>query len=386
MARYFHRTNKTSSAAPSTNEIGEGEITINSLSTLGGRLYIKLSNGEIRRFIGLGLTEAQKTRHGGTNNTFASESAPSDGSADSLMRFQYNALGNHTINNINSGKLTWNDGLGRLNINRAGTPAGATLHVGGDVKISTMTDWSGSTFNSNFKMVGWSNTDNSLYGIPSQNFVSYISDGGIPSSKLGTIGTDKLPIIPVNKGGTGIDVGAGGGTADGSIIHYYYRYNGSTGQYDTRFTTENNFKWDSDNDRLGVNTATPETTLHVNGTIRYDNRPSPTTITPIGVDYQGNIVEDSSSRRFKEDIQPYTKSLSTIINLAPVTFKFLGNDKVNAGLIAEDLDDLGLDEFVIKDEQNRPKSILYSNIVALLINGIKELKTELDQVKQQLGQ
>ena len=62
MPKILHRTNRTTSSAPATSELSEGEIGINNY-TLGtsvngfnnGRLYIKLSDGSVKRFIGLGL-------------------------------------------------------------------------------------------------------------------------------------------------------------------------------------------------------------------------------------------------------------------------------------------------------------------------------------------
>jgi hypothetical protein len=369
MARYFHRTNKTSAAAPSASEIGEGEIAINSSASLGGtdgtpgRLYIKMSNGEIRRFIGLGLTDAFKTKYGGTNNTFSGATSPADSSADSLMRFQHSSVGNHTINNINSGKLTWNDSSGRLNINRVGTAAQATLHVGGNVRIDTINNWSGSSFGSTFALMGRSTIDNEVYGIPSQNFVSYIADGGISSNKLG--------IVALNKGGLGASLSPN----DGDTLYY------STTS--TAFSTTSNLKWDNSNNRLGVNTSSPGTTLHVNGVIRASLQSG--TGTQVSIDFNGDLIQETSSRRFKENIVDYTKGLSTLTSLNPVTYKYIGQDKINAGLIAEDLVDLGLEEFVIRDEENLPKSISYSHMVSLLINAIKDLKVEVDQLKQQIN-
>jgi hypothetical protein len=56
-------------------------------------------------------------------------------------------------------------------------------------------------------------------------------------------------------------------------------------------------------------------------------------------------------------------------------------DKLFAGLIAEDIDSLGLNEFVEYNENKEPDALSYSHMVALLVNAIKELKTELDELK-----
>ena len=131
--------------------------------------------------------------------------------------------------------------------------------------------------------------------------------------------------------------------------------------------------------------------LHVDGTIRYTTRPAAGTITAIGFDANGDLKASSSSRRFKENIQPYNKGLNDILSLSSVTFTYSGENITNAGFIAEDLNDLGLSEFVIY-EDNQPTSIPYGNMVSLLVNGIKEqnqlineLRDEIELLKQRLN-
>jgi hypothetical protein len=56
------------------------------------------------------------------------------------------------------------------------------------------------------------------------------------------------------------------------------------------------------------------------------------------------------------------------------------NKTLRAGLIAEDLADIGLNEFVVKDSDDNPSAINYDKIVVVLINAIKELKNRLDNI------
>ena len=58
MTKYYHNTNNLNSNTPSSSDIDVGEVCVNSTSlgnitdgVQSGRLYIKLSNGEIRRFV-----------------------------------------------------------------------------------------------------------------------------------------------------------------------------------------------------------------------------------------------------------------------------------------------------------------------------------------------
>ena len=92
----------------------------------------------------------------------------------------------------------------------------------------------------------------------------------------------------------------------------------------------------------------------------------------------GNIIkETSSSRRFKDRITDYPKGVSDLVQLKPVYYNFLNQDKQLAGFIAEDIADQGLEEFVIRDENNMVKDINYTGMISLLVNSIKELHKEI---------
>ena len=110
--------------------------------------------------------------------------------------------------------------------------------------------------------------------------------------------------------------------------------------------------------------------------IQYLNR-------PIGmgsalvVDTSNILRETSSSRRFKDRITDYDKGISDLVQLKPVYYNFLNQDKQLAGFIAEDIADQGLEEFVIRDENNMVKDINYMGMISLLVNSIKELHQEI---------
>ena len=85
----------------------------------------------------------------------------------------------------------------------------------------------------------------------------------------------------------------------------------------------------------------------------------------------------TSSRRFKNTINDATHGLTEVLALRPVTFK--GNndgDKIFGGLIAEEVHDAGLTEFVQYNEDNQPDALAYGNMVSLCIKAIQELKAE----------
>jgi hypothetical protein len=70
--------------------------------------------------------------------------------------------------------------------------------------------------------------------------------------------------------------------------------------------------------------------------------------------------------------------------MRPVYYDGIGNSdlgKTFAGLIAEEIHDLGLTEFVQYAKDGSPDALAYQNMVALLINSIQELKQEIDTLK-----
>jgi len=105
----------------------------------------------------------------------------------------------------------------------------------------------------------------------------------------------------------------------------------------------------------------------------------------VNVASDGHIRRSTSSRRYKNTITDATHGLTELLKLKSVTFK--GNndgDTVFGGLIAEDVHDAGLTEFVQYNDDNEPDALSYGNMVALCIKAIQELKTELDNAKARI--
>lgn len=106
----------------------------------------------------------------------------------------------------------------------------------------------------------------------------------------------------------------------------------------------------------------------------------------VNIDSTGNLFRSTSSRRYKHDIQDYTRGISDVMALRPVFYK--GNNdgaKQYAGLIAEEVDEAGLVEFVQYDNQNQPDSLYYSNMVALSFKALQDLKHENDSLREEIA-
>jgi len=99
----------------------------------------------------------------------------------------------------------------------------------------------------------------------------------------------------------------------------------------------------------------------------------------VTVDASGYLYRSTSSIKYKRDVVDYDKGISTVMQLRPVYYKSKVNDpdgnSINtqyAGLIAEELDALDLDEFVVKDGTGEVEAIHYGNMVALMTKAIQE--------------
>jgi hypothetical protein len=109
------------------------------------------------------------------------------------------------------------------------------------------------------------------------------------------------------------------------------------------------------------------------------------------VNSSGRLGSLSSSKRYKENIAPLQDDSSKILQARPVTFTWKESKERGFGLIAEDMDELGLTNLVVYDSEGRPDSVRYEFISLYLLEvakeqaaSIKELKAENESLKEQL--
>lgn len=114
-----------------------------------------------------------------------------------------------------------------------------------------------------------------------------------------------------------------------------------------------------------------------------------TTTATIGTSKQ--IVRTSSTRTLKKNIQDLDVSAEAIFAMRPRSFKYKGEyakhmgPRTYSGFIAEELADLGLEIWVIRDEEGNPVSIDYLGLTSGLLLGLQALKKEVDELRGLLG-
>jgi hypothetical protein len=106
----------------------------------------------------------------------------------------------------------------------------------------------------------------------------------------------------------------------------------------------------------------------------------------VSVDADGLVRRSTSSLKYKKNVETYSKGLNELMQLRAVTYNSNNEDETQkyAGLIAEEVHDLGLTEFVQYAKDGTPDALAYSNMVSLLVKGIQELKTENNSLLQRV--
>jgi hypothetical protein len=101
----------------------------------------------------------------------------------------------------------------------------------------------------------------------------------------------------------------------------------------------------------------------------------------VGGTLTATTITETSSIVFKENINPITDALDKILHLVGVTYdRKDGSYKDEPGFIAEDVEKI-IPEVVTKNDNGDIYGIRYTKIIAYLVESIKTLKSEIDELK-----
>jgi hypothetical protein len=105
----------------------------------------------------------------------------------------------------------------------------------------------------------------------------------------------------------------------------------------------------------------------------------------MGIDSAGGFYRSVSSIKYKKNVENYTKGLAEVMQIRPVFYNSI-NEKEDgilyAGLIAEEVHELGLTEFVQYAKDGTPDALAYQNMSALAFKAIQEMNTKISQLEQ----
>jgi hypothetical protein len=169
----------------------------------------------------------------------------------------------------------------------------------------------------------------------------------------------------------------GGAMTTGSKNTIIGGYSGNQGGLDIRTTSNNIVLSDGDgNPRLWSNNLgrifVPE--VYTGTTAAAAN---------VVVAASGQLERSTSSIKYKRDVQNATHGLAEVLQLRPVTYKGKGEndgETVFGGLIAEEVHEAGLTEFVQYAADGSPDALAYGNMVSLLTKAIQEQQAIIDSL------
>ena len=95
------------------------------------------------------------------------------------------------------------------------------------------------------------------------------------------------------------------------------------------------------------------------------------------------ILTESSSIRYKTNVETIKYGLDKVLQLRGVSYDKKESGIKELGLIAEEVNEI-LPDVVIKNEEGQPDSVSYGRIVSVLIEAIKDLKQEINEINGKL--
>jgi hypothetical protein len=94
----------------------------------------------------------------------------------------------------------------------------------------------------------------------------------------------------------------------------------------------------------------------------------------------GGTLTENSSIRYKKEIETISYGLDKVLQMRGVTYLKKENDIKEVGVIAEEIAEI-LPDIVLYDSEGKPDSVSYGRITAVLIEAIKDLKKEINELK-----
>lgn len=97
----------------------------------------------------------------------------------------------------------------------------------------------------------------------------------------------------------------------------------------------------------------------------------------------GSMQRSTSSLKYKKNVENYSKGLAEVMQMRPVSYNSKNENETQtyAGLIAEEVHELGLTEFVQYADDGTPDALSYSNMVSLLVKAIQEQQAKIEELK-----
>ena len=214
------------------------------------------------------------------------------------------------------------------------------------------------------------------------------STAGSFTAKHSPIGLNRLKIAKITPNATGSDV----------MIEYFISVGAATDGENSNTANTKGFLSNVIGGRALTGNVNKNwlPTVNSNGTTGFDLG-SPTHLwkdlhlavstpennTALMLDGNGKVTKAPSSRKYKKDIKSLdSKDTNKIYDLNPTSFKYKQSDVIDFGLIAEEVDPV-IPELVIYDKEGKPDAVKYNALTVLLLQELKKLRQEIDDLKNE---
>lgn len=108
--------------------------------------------------------------------------------------------------------------------------------------------------------------------------------------------------------------------------------------------------------------------------------------TALVIDANGNVYKDSSSERYKMDIEPLEVDYNKILELQPKSYAFKDSGILTIGYIAEQVEEIGgLSDLLIYDNQGRVDGFKYDRLPIYTLEVVKDLNDRVAALEDRLA-
>jgi hypothetical protein len=204
---------------------------------------------------------------------------------------------------------------------------------------------------------------------------------GIPVAEAASTATVHYPLFGTDSGSIP--------TTLSPLVRSNLSFVPSTGQLTSTIGSFANVQGSSSNSGTvtirGTSSATKATaSVLMTDAVASSSTTTGTLVVTGGVGISGQLTAttlvETSSIVFKENINPINNALALVMQLAGVTYDRKDNKEHEAGLIAEQVYKI-IPDLVSLDSTGKPHGIKYTKLTAYLLESIKTLKNEINELK-----
>jgi trimeric autotransporter adhesin len=136
--------------------------------------------------------------------------------------------------------------------------------------------------------------------------------------------------------------------------------------------------------RVGIGTTAPTERLEVNGNIKATGNVAMNGDMLINGNITAAAFFYSSDLKLKKNIRPLKGSLDRVSRLQGIAFRWRNNNREDIGLAAQEVEKV-YPELVSTDRNTGLKSVEYGNLIAVLIESIKEQQEQIRELKAEVA-